>query len=208
VHVPAAFEVTDEGVLYDVIDEYGFATIVSATCGRPAATLAPFFLSRDDPRPRVWGHFARANPQRNALSTESEVLVVFRGPDTYVSPSWYADYPNVPTWNFVVVHAYGIPRVLERDDPRVRWLLERTVERFEAALPDPWSLDGPDDYLSSLSKGVVAFELEITSLEGQFKLSQNQSQANRLGVIRNLEQRPDTDAREIARLMREHEEGT
>jgi transcriptional regulator len=203
--VPKAFEVTDEDELYGVIERHGFATIVSVDGALPTATLAPFVVSHESGRRRVWGHLARANPQAKTLGDAAEILVIFRGPDTYVSPSWYATTPNVPTWNFVVVHAYGIPRVLPREDPRVRWVLERTVERFESDLEEPWALDGPEEYLASLSKGVVAFELDVTSLQGQFKLSQNHPQDNRLGVIRNLERGGDA-ARAVAQLMTALEE--
>lgn len=200
-YVPRAFEVTDEDELYGVIDRHGFATLVSIAGVVPTATLAPFVVSEDDAGRRVWGHLARANPQARSLAEQQEVLVIFRGPDAYVSPSWYADAPNVPTWNFVVVHAYGVPYVLASDDPRTRWILERTVDRFESRLDEPWRLDVPENYLTSLLRGIVAFELRVTSLLGQFKLSQNHARPNRQGVIRNLERQPDSGSREVARLM-------
>ncbi len=200
---PKDFEVPDEEALFSVIDRSGLATLVTAAGGVPAATLAPFVSSREDSgRRRVWGHLGRANPQSLAVQAESRVLVVFRGPDAYVSPSWYADSPNVPTWNFVVVQAAGTSRPLAWDDPRARWILERTVAKHEARLERPWRLDVvPDSYLEPLLRGVVAFELDVSELCGQFKLSQNQPRANQLGAIQGLEQIPDDGSREIARLM-------
>ncbi|MCA1682643.1 MAG: FMN-binding negative transcriptional regulator [Actinobacteria bacterium] len=202
-YVPEHFEETDEDALFSVIDASGLATLVSATGGVPAATLAPFVTSREDSgRRSVWGHLARANPQAQAVLEESRVLVVFRGPDAYVSPTWYADSSNVPTWNFVVVHAEGTARPVAPGDPRTRWILERTVAKYESRLPRPWRLDdAPDSYVEQLVPHVVAFELEVSTLRGQFKLSQNQPLESRRGVIRGLQQMPDDGSREIARLM-------
>ena len=207
-YIPDDFEVTDEDALYSVIDRSGLATLISADGDLPAATLAPFVSSREEPgRRRVWGHLARANPQAQAVLEERQVLVVFRGPDAYVSPSWYADSPNVPTWNFVVVHAGGIPRPVAPGDPRTRWILERTVAKYESRLPQPWRLEqAPDSYIEQQLPHVVAFELDVSALRGQFKLSQNQPQENRLGVIHALEQRPDDGSRGVARLMADLED--
>ncbi|MBA3375151.1 MAG: FMN-binding negative transcriptional regulator [Actinobacteria bacterium] len=202
-YIPEDFEVTDEDALFSVIDRSGLATLVSAAGGIPAATLAPFVSSREESgRRRVWGHLARANPQSQAVLEERPVLVVFRGPDAYVSPSWYVDSPNVPTWNFVVVHAGGIARPVAVGDPRTRWILDRTVAKYESRLAQPWRLDeAPNSYVEGLLPDVVAFELEVSTLRGQFKLSQNQPRANRRGVIQGLEQMPDEGSREIAAVM-------
>jgi transcriptional regulator len=202
-YIPGDFEVTDEDELFAIIEQSGLATLISASDGLPAATLAPFVTSRDElDRRRVWGHVARANPQSLALARECSVLVLFRGPDAYVSPAWYADAPNVPTWNFVVVHAAGIARPVAWDDPRTRWILERTVAKHESRLAEPWLLeDVPESYLEPLLRAVFAFELEVSELRGQFKLSQNQPRANRRGVIHGLQGMPDDGSREIARLM-------
>jgi transcriptional regulator len=206
-YIPEAFEVTDEETLFSVIQQSGLATLVSAADGVPAATLAPFVSSRDDgARRRVWGHLARENPQARAVLEERQVLVLFRGPDAYISPSWYADSPNVPTWNFVVVEAAGTARPAGIGDARTRWILERTVAKYESRLPRPWRLDeAPEEYVEQLLPQVVAFELELSTLRGQFKLSQNQPRENRLGVIRGLEQRPDHGSRQVARLMTERD---
>ncbi len=206
-YTPPHFRAHSEDELYELMEKFSFATLVSAALeGPPTATLAPFVLRRDATnRRRLWGHIARANPQSQSLAENREVLVIFRGPDAYVSPSWYEDSPNVPTWNFTVVHAYGFPRLLAPDHWRTRWILEQTVDQYESRLEVPWRLEVSAGYFASLVQGVVAFEIEVTRLEGQFKLSQNHSRANRLGVIAGLERRPDTAARELARIMRERE---
>lgn len=202
-YIPSDFEVTDEAELFAVIERSGLATLISASDDLPTATLAPFAVSREESgAPRVWGHLARANPQSLALARKCRVLVLFRGPDAYVSPSWYADAPNVPTWNFVAVYAAGVARPVAWDDPRTRWILERTVAKHESLLSQPWLLDDvPESYLEPLLRAVFAFELEVSELRGQYKLSQNHPRANRRGVIQALHGMADDGSREIARLM-------
>lgn len=200
VYVPAHFRPEREDELYAVIDRYMFATVVSSVDAAPArATMAPFVVREEDGRRRLWGHVARANPQWRDFRPDREILVLFRGPDAYISPSWYATEPNVPTWNYIAVQVRGRPRLLEQDDPRVLWILERTFDR-------PWQVGQAGDYLRELVAGVCAFEVEVTGIEGSFKLNQNHPRENRLGVIAALEAIDATDAHEIARLMREREE--
>ena len=203
-YTPPEFAETDEVVLYAAMQRYSFATIVSAAGGLPLATLAPVVVGRvGTDRWTVWSHMARANPQWRSFADVDEVLVIFRGPDAYISPAWYTDSPNVPTWNYVVVHAYCRVRLLVAGDPQIHWILEQTVSQYEARFERPWRLDVPDEYFDRLVQGVQGFELEVRRLEGKSKLSQNQAPENRLGVIAGLEPQSDTGAQEIARLMRE-----
>jgi len=203
VYVPNHFRAQSEDELYAVIDRYMFATVISAVDGAsPRATMVPFVAREDGGRRRLWGHMARANPHWRDFQPVREILVVFRGPHTYISPSWYADEPNVPTWNFVVVHVYGRPRLLEPDDPRVLWVLEQTVEQAEARTARPWQLAQAGDYARQLAPGVAAFEIEVARVEGSLKLSQNHPRENRRGVIAALAASESSDAREIADLMR------
>src|SRR5439155_16609035 len=110
----------------------------------------------------------------------------FQGPHSYISPSSYAAEEAVPTWNYVTVHAYGRPRVLE-DPHEVRSVLEQLIEANEAALPEPWNIDRlSEGYLTGMMKGIVAFEVPITRLEGKFKLSQNRPEADRRSAIAAL----------------------
>lgn len=207
VYVPSHFRLEQEDALYAVIDRFMFAMVVSSVdLGPPRATLAPFVVRQEDGRQRLWGHVARANPQWRDFCDDREILVVFRGPHAYISPSWYADEPNVPTWNYVAVQVCGRPRVLEQDDPRVRWILERTVEQAESRLARPWHVGEASEYVRELAPRVCAFEVEVTGIQGSVKLNQNHPHENRLGVIAALETSDESDAREIARLMREREE--
>jgi len=207
VYIPEPFRPVDCEEVEAIIRQYSFGTLVSVADDAPLATRVPFVLHPDErDQQRLWGHLARANPHARALRPDRLALAIFHGPDAYVSPSWYADAPNVPTWNFITVHAYGHPRPLHRDDPRVRWILEQTVAQHEARLPRPWSLDTvPNEYLAELIPGVLAFELQLTHVESQFKLNQNHSRLNRLGVIAALEHQSDSTAQQLAAIMRKRE---
>ena len=131
------------------------------------------------------------------------MLVVFPGAHAYVSPSWYAQHPSVPTWNYVAVHAYGVPRLIEEPE-RVRALLDRLVRTFEDGRATPWRMDSlSDTYLSGMMRGIVAFEIPIDRLEGKAKLSQNRPAGDQARVRAALAAEDDPMARAVAELMPE-----
>ena len=143
---------------------------------RPFATHLPFLVYPDmGEQGTLVAHMARANPQWKDFA-ESEALVIFQGHHTYISPSWYEAHPSVPTWNYMLVHAYGVPRVIT-DAVRTRESLQALVDKHETPFDDPWSMDLPEAYLHRMQQGIVSFELPITRLEGKFKLSQNRESA-------------------------------
>jgi transcriptional regulator len=197
-YIPAHFRVEDPALLLPLLERYGFATLVTVEEGSPFATHLPLLLRREPDR--LVGHMARANPQWRGLEAQREVLALFQGPHAYVSPSWYASAPNVPTWNYAVVHAYGTARLLE-DAAEVLALLGDTVAQYESGRERPWRLEDAQDYAERLVAGIVAFEVRVTRLEGKFKLSQNKGAADRAGVIAALEASADPLERELARMM-------
>jgi len=156
---------------------------------------------------RLLGHVARANPLGQSSATQPEVLVVFQGPAQYISPGWYPTKQEhgrvVPTWNYVVVHAHG--RVVFHEDPSwIRAQLERLTDQMEANQPRPWSIgDAPPEYIAALLKSVVGVEILVDRLQGKWKVSQNQPEINRAGVIRALSKMPNSAAQEMARLVGE-----
>jgi transcriptional regulator len=144
---------------------------------------------------------ARANTQWRAFAAGTEALVVFQGPHAYISPSWYATELSVPTWNYVVVHAYGEPRLIE-EPASVRALLEATTATYESGFPEPWAVDRlPVDFVEKLAGAIVAFEIPITRIEGKFKLGQNRSEADRQGALAGLRRLEDHAALTAAALM-------
>jgi len=203
VYLPPAFTEARPEVLIAHIERHDFGLLVSHGRSGLVASHIPFLVERDGARLRLLGHVARANPQVADLGAGGEVLVVFSGPHAYVSPSWYATGPAVPTWNYADVHAYG--RVQPIDDPdRLGRLVRRLSERHEAGNPTPWRMqDQPRDYLLGMLRGIVGFEIAVDRLEGKYKLSQNRPASDPPRIIDALERRGDDEAVGVARLMRE-----
>ena len=168
------------------------------------ANLLPFVLKTgDSERGVLQAHMARANPQWQELDDQA-VLVVFRGPDAYVSPSLYATKKEtakvVPTWNYAMVQARGRARIQDRSDWLTPQLNALTTSR-EATRPQPWSVtDAPPDYIEAQKKAIVGIEIEIAVLEGKWKVSQNQPEGNRRSVVAAF--REDESTREMAELVR------
>lgn len=203
-YVPAAFAVPagDTAAAARFIAAHGFATLTLATAQGLEAAPLPFVYEAGVGQGRLLAHVARANPIWTSFGT-AEALVLFAGPDAYVSPDWYETPHMVPTWNYEALHVYGVPRVLERAAEAER-VLAALSARYEADLlpKAPWTLGKlPSDLLRGLLKGIVAFEIPVARLVLKRKLSQNRSPADRAGVIRALQQRPDAGSRAIARLM-------
>ena len=184
------------------LQKHDFGVLVTVDRGVPSATHLPF-LYRPEPRPlgTLTAHMARANPQWKAFSA-SEVLAVFQGPHAYVSPSWYSVHPSVPTWNYAVVHAYGVPRTID-DESAVRRVLAQLVAKYDPT----WPMNLPEEFFARMVRQITAFEIGITRLEGKFKMSQNRSEEDRSSVERELARSEDPAARELARMMRAVKEG-
>lgn len=197
-YTPAHFQIDDLGTLHAFMQRHSFATLVSHEGGVPQATHLPFLLNPT--QNKLISHMARANPQWRHFTT-SEVLVFFTGPHAYISPAWYSTQPAVPTWNYTAVHAYGIPRIITQHD-RFAQMLHELVEFYESGRPNRWNGELPPEFRDGLMKGIVGLEIEITRLEGKFKLSQNRPQ-DAPGVIAVLENSTDQTDRETAQMMKE-----
>jgi len=202
-YIPRHFEVTDTAWCHALMRAQGFATMVTADdAGAPFATHLPILV--DDargPRGTLRGHVARANPHWRYLAAGRATLVVFAGAHAYVSPSWYATQPAVPTWNYVAVHATGTGTLVE-DAERVRALLADLVHVYEGARPGAWSFEAlADDYVAGMQRGIVAFEIPIDRLEGKAKLSQNRDAVDQGRTRDALAASDDPVARAVAGLM-------
>jgi transcriptional regulator len=203
VYIPDAFRETQPDVLHAFIRQYSFGLLVSQQDGAMEANHLPLLLDTGrGPCGTLVGHMARANGQWRSLEVGGEVLVVFPGPHAYISPSWYETRLSVPTWNYAAVHAYGMPRLVQ-DPAALRGILHAMVQTYESALPEPWPMDLPDDFMDRMQKAIVGFEIEITRLEGKFKLSQNRSEADRQSAIAGLLRQNDPPSAEVAALMRQ-----
>ena len=205
-YLPAIFNENNTAILQNFIVEHGFAIMVSSHHGQAFANHFPLLIERGQGAlGTLVGHMARANPHWRQLAPEQEILVIFHGPHTYISPSWYNERLSVPTWNYVAVHAYGIFQLIP--DDKLYALLQKTVNTFETGSKNPYGLDLPDDYLNKMMEKIVGFEIAISRLEGKFKLSQNRSSVDQKNVIAALHQRNGCHDQEIAALMYENIQG-
>jgi transcriptional regulator len=199
-YIPKHFLEDDLDTLYKFMQTYSFATLITQHEGLPFATHLPFILASErGPKGTLLAHMARANPQWHDFNSAQEVLTIFQGPHAYISPSWYEVELSVPTWNYAVVHAYGIPRIIEESEELYQ-ILKILIETHEAQFENPWPFQLPDDYLHKMIRGIVGFEIEITRLEGKFKMSQNRTESERQNVIASLQESQDTQS--VAELMR------
>jgi transcriptional regulator len=197
-YIPAHFQIDDIQVSYDLIRKYSFATLFSQHDGLPWATHLPLILDAENRY--LYGHFARANGQWKDIHNQM-VLAVFHGPHCYISPSWYETPQAVPTWNYVSVHVYGEAELID-DEQVIQEHLQELVLKYEA--PDsPYRLqDAGAEYLAALHRGLRAFRIRITRIEGKAKLSQNHSAERIQRVIDQLERIDRDGEQEIASLMR------
>jgi transcriptional regulator len=204
VYVPRPFDASEPARCHALIRAHSFGTLVGVDPdGAPFATHLPFLLDEArGPLGTLLAHVARANPHWRYFAPGRPALAVFQGPHAYVSPAWYAEpRASVPTWNYVAVHAYGVPVLLE-EPARVRALLARLVRTHEAGRPDPWTFESlPEDYVAGMLQGIVAFEVPIDRLEGKAKLSQNRGAADQARVQAALAGSPDPLDAAVAGLM-------
>ncbi len=200
-YVPQSFHVKDAEKLSAFLHTYSFATLVTCSSGIPFASHLPIRHRFESGRiVSLTSHLARANPQWKHFEANTEVLAIFQGPHAYISPSWYAVEPAVPTWNYATVHVYGYPKLIEDHDQIVK-LLGETVAQYESGLEHPWNGALPEDYRDRLIGGLVAFEIEVTRVEGKFKLGQNRDQQDIDGVYQHLSTSENVGDRKLAELM-------
>lgn len=193
-YLPTYARVDDRDRQLALMRAHPFATLVTAPEGVPFATHLPLLVEEEAGELYLRSHLARANPQWRHFD-EREVLAVFQGPHALVNSAWYATSPNVPTWNYAAVHAYGPARAVEGEAARA--VARRLLEAHTPGAPPI-----PADFETRLLAGVVTFELRVSRLEGKFKLSQNKPGQDRQNVIEQLSNSPHQHERDTAELMR------
>jgi transcriptional regulator len=202
---PDHFRVDDIAQMHALMRARPFAALVSAGPGGLYASHLPTVLKDGGACGVIECHLARANPHWKELAAGGEALMIFQGPEGYVTPNWYPSKAEhgkaVPTWNFAVVHAYGRPEVVSDRDALLRHVTELTTqqERNETA---PWAVsDAPSSYIDVMLRGIVGFRFEIARLEGKWKMSQNREPADRTGVAAGLARRSEGDDLEMAEII-------
>jgi transcriptional regulator len=204
---PPHFQETRQDVLHGLIRAHPLGLLISNGAEGPVANAIPFLLDAEvPPNGRLRAHLARANPQWRLLadSKASPVLVVFQGTDAYVTPSWYETKREtgkvVPTWNYAIVQVRGAVRVIEDQDWLAQQISDLTISQ-EAAREAPWAVtDAPASFIQSQIKGIVGLEIQITDVQGKWKVSQNRPIADRIGVTKGLREQDGGDS-EMAKLV-------
>jgi len=197
-YIPGFNSFTDGQEVVAFMQRYSFATIVTQINGLPVATHLPFLVKVDGDKLLLQAHFAKANPQWKEIEGYIS-LVIFTEPHAYISPVNYEKAENVPTWNYIAVHAYGKAQILDSVEQKTE-LLKHTINTFDSAYLQQW--EGlSEQYKSKMMNGIVAFEIEVTDLQAKKKLSQNRSELERENIITSLGKSHDTNEREIAAYM-------
>lgn len=203
-YLPKHFEVTHLGSLHQLIEDHPLGTLVVQTSEGLDCQHLPFELDRETkPYGRLFGHIARANPL--GRQQIQEAMVIFQGPDAYISPSWYAAKQEtgkvVPTWNYTAVHAYGQLRLID-DEAWLIAFLRRFSVRHESNMPQPWQLEeAPADYIQKQLRAIVGLEFTITRLMGKWKTSQNKSETDQSRIIEALRGRNGPGDQAMADVM-------
>lgn len=199
-YIPKQFTIDDETIIFDVIESFSFATLISQHEGKPFATHLPLLLNKKD---RVlYGHFARANEQWKD-ARDQKILVIFQGPHSYISPSWYETNMAVPTWNYVAVHVYGELEIIE-DKQVIFNTLDDMVSKYERS-DSGYNLNNVEpSYIEGMSKGIVAFEIKISKIEAKAKLSQNHPVERQKLIVGQLENSSSENDQLTASLMKKN----
>ncbi|MFK7603260.1 FMN-binding negative transcriptional regulator [Deinococcus sp. SM5_A1] len=192
-YTPSPFRVTDHAELLRFMRAHPFVTLVTAPGGVPFASHIPLLIEEEGEELFLRSHLALANPQWQHFGGV-DALVIFQGPHALVDSAWYASSPNVPTWNYAVVHAYGQARIVNGE--ATRRIAYGLVQQHT---PDMAAI--PAHFERRMLAGVVTFELRVSRLEGKFKLSQNKPQGDRINVQRELSASPHGTEREVAAMM-------
>ena len=201
-YIPPAFHEDDLDTLVAFMRANSFISLVSVLDGAPVASHIPIVVDAADGQVTLRGHLAKANPQWRAFDGRPS-LAIFSGPHAYVSPSLYEKRESVPTWNYIAVHATGAPQIVTRaDDPAaVEAMLAAMIQQYEAAYQVQWD-SLPATFRESMMKGIVAFTMPVTRLEGKYKLSQNRSPADQRKVATALAASDDPTVAAVGEAMR------
>lgn len=199
-YIPKHFIETDKENLIAFMREFNFATLITAENDLPFATHLPFIIECRDDKIYLLAHLAKANPHWQQFENK-DVLVIFQEPHAYISPLHYEKTENVPTWNYIAVHAYGCVKTFPPVENLI--LLEKQVAAFDKKYFETNWQQISDEYKINLAKGVVAFEIEVTELQGKKKLNQNKTGKDAENVIEAFEKSENENEKLIAKYMKE-----
>lgn len=197
-YIPKYYREEDRQKILAFLKQNNFPAIVSFDGERPIATHTPVeVVENEHGNVTIYAHISRANPQWKTFD-DQEILLIFQGAHTYISPRWY-NHINVPTWNYMVIHVYGKVRLLPDDE--LYAFLSRLVQRHE--MNTSYTLEGlPQDFVQKEIRGVVGFAIDVTRIDAGYKLSQNRNDEDHENIVQELDKRGDPDSMKVASAMR------
>ena len=200
-YTPKLYREEDRSKILEFLRENEFATLVCQDGQKPVASHLLVEVVEEGERLLINSHMSRANPLWKTFESSPEVLVIFQGPHTYISPTWY-NHVNVPTWNYQAVHLYGTPRLVTEYQEAYH-LLERLVHRHEGS--GHYKMESlPQDFVEKEIRGVMAFQIEVTQIEANYKLSQNRNDEDYWNIVSHLEKREDELSHGVAEAMKQN----
>ncbi|HMZ43325.1 MAG TPA: FMN-binding negative transcriptional regulator [Anaerolineales bacterium] len=197
-HIPKLYREEDRELIVEFLKQNNFPALVTFDGEKPIATHLPVEITQTETAGlTIYSHMSKANPQWKSFGGQ-EVLLIFQGAHTYISPRWY-NHVNVPTWNYMMVHVYGKVRIVEGDE--LYSLLGRLVRQHE--VDSNYRLESlPQDFVKKEMNGTVGFVVDVTRMDAGYKLSQNRNDEDHANIIRELEGRGDLNSMEVAEEMR------
>ena len=204
--IPKRFNQDNIEELIALMEKYSFATLVTQTDEGVEATHLPMIISNVADKLYLKAHIAKANPLWKSVANGADVLVIFNGPNCYISPSHYPTKKEtgkaVPTWNYAVVHVTGTISFIH-DREGVYDIIDTLTTKHEMGTRDPWSIsDAPEQYIQKMLPAIVGIEIDVSSILGQWKLSQNQPEVNQRGVVEGLSASIDANMGEVAEMVK------
>jgi transcriptional regulator len=197
-YIPKMNLMADKNEMLSFMKRFSFATLVNHNIDKPVATHLPFLISEIGEEIELTAHFAKANTHWKLVENDLS-LVIFSEPHAYISPKNYEKTINVPTWNYVAVHAYGKATIITDTDSLVG-ILENSIEMFDPAYRDQWD-QLPEDYKRGMLQGIVGFKIRVTDIQGKKKLSQNKTPNEQKNIIASLQNSRNTNESMIAEYM-------
>jgi transcriptional regulator len=200
-YIPELYKNENQEDIQNFIHQNGFGILVNQTKGKLWATHIPLLLEEKEGKQILVGHVSKENPQAASFKNNDDVLVIFTGAHSYISSSWY-DHENVPIWNYLAVHVYGKVTIHSLEESVEA--LKRLVNKYEVKSEKPVRIEDLSKKTMLQARGIVSFEIEITSIEAKKKLSQNRDDKNYKNIISKLEKSNDYQSIEIAKEMKKN----
>lgn len=199
-YTPEIYKNENQEEIKKFLQENSFGILINQTNGKLWATHIPLELDTNENGATILsGHISKENPQWNGFIDNKQVLAVFSGPHSYISSSWY-DHENVPTWNYIAVHVYGKIKIIEGE--AVIESLKKLVDKYEQKSENPVRIEDLSQKIMLQSRGIVAFEIEITEIQATRKMSQNRDEKNYQNIISELEKANTNQSVAVANEMK------